>query len=499
MYGELKLNAHHTIKYGLTLEFFHLFRHLKHCNIELAPTMMRHFHVWIQSFVDGHRHDRNMVSYIRNQSRLSDMSDVQTALARGSELLKDLSMEADRTTILLPIRYAHVAYAHFKRRKVIFMIRNPAEEELLNKLKLLPNFDVYRYHRAIRQTTIDREIRLRIRKQIKQMLSQSQHYHEIFHHPEFERWMLLKSIAHANIVEVLQRLILRHQVGVILELSEIVNPGTALALIARQYNIPFLNAPNMITADHALIPTRAAYHCAWGEHYKQWLQSRGIAEGKIVITGSVRYEQEVNKPPKLVDQQALLLAHGIQMKSHEPLPYIFTYTTQPYDHEVQRTTMQWIRYVATLPFPFIFIIRPHPADRFQYSHYLSSKIILSPQTIDLYDLLRHSDAVLTICSNTAFEAAQLQKGIIVLQPHIPYHFTLNYNDYHKLLVHGNAGPVVKNAKDLQKIIRRAVTNKSYLNSISKQAQICLQRSVQTEKSPALLMGRLINRLLTSKR
>ncbi|WP_183040914.1 hypothetical protein [Salipaludibacillus neizhouensis] len=45
----------------------------------------------------------------------------------------------------------------------------------------------------------------------------------------------------------------------------------------------------------------------------------------------------------------------------------------------------------------------------------------------LFDLLKKSDYCMTISSTTAVEAAMFKKGIIVLQPKIPYEFIINYN------------------------------------------------------------------------
>lgn len=492
MYGEEALNAHHILKYGLTVEFFNQFQHLKYLNIELAPIFIRIFHVWIRPFVDEHIDNENLVQRIQLESGLNSMKDVQFALSRVRGPDKDLSLELDRTTVLMPVKLAHLAFSQLRKKRVILMVHNCYDEQLLERLDLPENVDVFRFRLALKRIALKKETRINIRNQIKEILQKKQRYPEIFQHPKFERWMLSNCISAAKKIHALHRLIISQKVGVILETSEIVNPGTALSFIAQKYNIPFINAPQVLTADHALIPTRASYYCVWGNHYKRWLIARGIDEEKIVVSGNIRFEHEMKEKPKIHSKQELLEAHRIAQPFPEPL--VITFASQPYDSSVQAQILSWIHEAARLPSPLLFVIRPHPADRFDYTPYVQSNVILCAPDVALYDLLRQTDLLMTISSNTAFEAALLKTGIIVLQPEIPYHYTLNYNDYHKLLVHSGAGPVVTNCEQFKRVIQLATANKSYVTKWVNQAQRCLNESLQTEKPPSQVLGSLLQKL-----
>src|SRR5690606_28478384 len=105
-----------------------------------------------------------------------------------------------------------------------------------------------------------------------------------------------------------------------------------------------------------------------------------------------------------------------------PNHMIATFTTQPMqyiDPNINKTILVWLKQ-ATQHLPITVIIRPHPADRTNYSSFTSPKMILSDKSIPLYELLKNTDFLLTISSNTAIEATMFQKAIIILQPDIPY-------------------------------------------------------------------------------
>lgn len=81
--------------------------------------------------------------------------------------------------------------------------------------------------------------------------------------------------------------------------------------------------------------------------------------------------------------------------------------------------------------PLTVIIRAHPYDPFDYCSLLSNQtnIKISPPKIDLHDLFKETDFMLTISSNTAIEAALYKKGILVLQPELPYDYEHHNNDF----------------------------------------------------------------------
>ncbi|WP_054637521.1 hypothetical protein [Thalassobacillus sp. C254] len=80
MYGEEKLNNHYIIRYGLTKEFFEGFAGLKHLDIEIPLCLIRHFHIWIQPFVDLNLSNKAYVQTLQRKHHLYSAEDIQHRL-----------------------------------------------------------------------------------------------------------------------------------------------------------------------------------------------------------------------------------------------------------------------------------------------------------------------------------------------------------------------------------------------------------------------------------
>jgi len=483
MYGSEHINNHHILRYGLTIEFCEVFSSIKYLDIEVPLTLIRYFHLFIKQFVDSNLTNYDYINKLQKKYNINTMKDVQKALSHKPKIKKDLSKEPNRNTILMPAALVTFPLDQFPDAPVLLMVLNHYDKTALIGKKLPKNFIKYSFSRAQSMVKIPMEVIGKLQGEFENILS-TVNNHEIFGKPEFRRWFLRYLNYALKWVHLLDNLIKKAPIGLIFDYVEIIVPGNILAMLAIKYNLPFINAPKVLITDRSIIPTYASSYFVWGNNYKNWLEKRGIDSSKIYITGNLQYEYA--KSEKSMPKADFLKLLNIPTDN-----FIVTFTSQTFAEEVNLTLMNWIT-DSINDLPITFVIRPHPSDSFDYTRFLKgSKIVLTPKTMHLYNILENTDFLTTISSNTAIEAAILKKGLIILQPDLPYNFEHNNNDFNAFLVKSGAGLAIYDHQELRVNLKKLIEDKDFRTEIVKQGQLFLRDTLDLNHSPSTVIPKLI--------
>lgn len=493
MYGQEKLNRHFVLRYGLTKELFEHFRSLKCGKIELPLTLVRHFHIFIKPIVNAHLSDRYFVNKMRERHGLYTVRDAQRVLQRTPKIISDLSNIPERKTIVMPAILIQFALDQFPETPVILVISNKRDREALKNKRLPAHFTIIDFYKEVTKYAPTEEEVIRLRRRANRLIRKKKE-HPVFGLPRFRKWFHERLIKALQMVKFLNHFIIEQPIGVIVDHVEIVNPGTTFSLLAAAYNLPFLNIPQVLISDRSLIPTRASHYLIWGENHKNWLLKRGIPDSKITLVGNLKFEYAI-KTNKRSHKQ---VRQGLGIPDEHLL---VTFTTQPFSFakRLNKNLIRWIK-KASCSLPLTVIIKPHPYDVFDYPSLLSnqSNIIISPSNVELHDLLSETDFVLTISSNTAIEAALYNKGILVLQPKLPYDYEHHNNDFNAHLAKAGAGPVIRNSVQLQKEFALLLKDPQYRKHVIAQGKGFLESTIAQRGTPSVLVRRYIQQLLHEK-
>lgn len=483
MYGNNQLNHHNILRYGLTIDFCQSFRSLKYLDIELPMTLIRQFHVYIKDFVDSNLSNTEYIKKLQKKYNIQTIRDVQIALKRKPKLARDLSKAPNRNIILMPAALAAFALDQFPNDPILLMVTNHYDKAALKGKKLPKNFIKFSFSRAISRVKVPIEDIRNLKIKLEKILSTVKH-HELFGTPEFQLWINRNLISSIKGIYLFDHLIKRLPIALILDHIEIAIPGNILSLLALKYNLPFINAPQLVITDRTIIPTRASHYFVWGNNYKKWLEKRGIPSSKIKITGNLRFEYENQG-------KHLSKAEFIKQLNIPSNHLIITFTAQNFPAIVNLKIMDWITKTYN-KLPITFIIKPHPVEAFDYTNFLQkSRIILAPKHFRLYDILINSDFIMTISSTTAIEAAMLKKGIIILQPELPYHYELNNNDFNAFLVKSGAGIAIYDHQELKVNLKKLVEDKGFRDKIINQGQQFLSDTLDLKHSSSTVIRKLI--------
>ncbi|MCP1306861.1 CDP-glycerol glycerophosphotransferase family protein [Paenibacillus tyrfis] len=494
MFGGDEFNAHLLLRYGYTHDLFERFSQVVYKGVELPLTLLRPYHVLIRDFIDRKREDESFVERKRKQWSFRSMKDVQRQLQRLPPQREDWGKDASRDMILLCGQYVDFALSELSDRRVLLLHSNPYDLRALQGKSLPSTFEVYSLHERLLRSSASQQARAELFALIDEALADRRGAaeHEIFSMPRFPEWMRSCIGQGIVLVDLLEGVLKQYPVGVIMDHSELIYPGSILSLLARSYGLPFINVQNHLTSDASMIPTRATHYAVWGPSMTQWLVERGIDESSIVEVGSLRLEHNERRIQKTREQL-------LRECCAKPAPFVLVYTTESYPESINFTVMRWMRKLVRMLPDVQVIVKPHPSDKLSYESFVSERIHLAPSGFDLQDILNASDCVATISSTTAIEGAMLKKGIIVLQPELPYDYHINYNGYPYFLDRGQAGPVVHSARELVDCIAALLTREGESEAVVQAGQQFLRQMVFTDdRTPSQRMGGLVKSLLDNE-
>jgi len=479
MYGKEALDNNQIIKYGLTQEFFGAFHQLTFRDIELPLTLIFRYHLLIQPYINKNLYNLALINKLQKKYKFHTIADVQKSLARNPKIKINLAKEKKRKALLINASLAKFALDKYRDSKVIVLVQSRKERSIIKRLKFPKNFkiiDIDKESRKIKLSPIAIKNTIRL---INYLVNKNSSQ-KMFGNKFFERWLINNSLYSMRLISVLDNIITKYPIGIIMDIVEYSNKGTILALLAKKYNLPFINIPQDLISDMSLIPTRASYYFVWGKNYKDWLVKRGIDVKKIKVLGNLRFEYQDTKSTTSRTE----LCKSLKTPASN---YIIAFTSQSFPMKVNIEIIKWINYTITKlakkgSIPVTFVIKPHPSDHLDYTKFHKKKgLVLLPRRFKLYDLLNNADFIMTISSTTAIEAVRLRKGIIILQPKIPYLGFRNTNNYNAHLANASAGATVNNQQQLYQCIEKIISDENFREGLIIQGQKFLKSTLYTKR------------------
>ncbi|WP_110112106.1 CDP-glycerol glycerophosphotransferase family protein [Bacillus sp. CGMCC 1.16541] len=475
MYGENEVNDYHLLKYSLVYDFFLRFSSIKLYGLPIAQCILLRFLGHIQPYVDENLSNVALIRKLRRQNRFQTMGDINEQLL-SFEDIPSVSMVKNRKSILLADEYSNLARDQFIGYHVtLFGVRDKDCYQHLPQ-----EFSSYIFRDEILKV-LPGDVQLERQELIKQITQklQSLKNHPYFGTEEFQSWFPKAALSVIKWVYILEKLIHQTKPSIIVIPSEASLFGAIFGLLAKKYQIPYVNAPVVTIGDQVLIPSRANYYLVWGGNQKQWLMDRKIHPTKIMEVGNSGFFYE----KKEATQSKEVFRHTLNIPQEH---LIIGFTSQPFFE----TNNQIERWIQALPsnLSVTIVLKKHRNDQYEYAGLKSNKRVkILPSSYPLYDVLHHVDVLMTIGSTTAFEAAIIGKPLLILQPIIPYHYKLSHNELNAHLAKAKAGGVVKNEKELYEQVNRLITQPSYLNELMELRDTFLENTFVTQtNAPALL-------------
>ncbi|MDR6227502.1 hypothetical protein [Desmospora profundinema] len=459
MYGQETLNGHNVLRYGWTQDFFHHFRTLTADGLSLPPMMQREFHQWIRPYVDKYRNDPDVVAKLAKSHRFYTVRDVQRGLSLLPQPLVDKSHHTDRRSILTSPSFFPFIEEYLKDQSVILVVNGKKDAEKLSQHQIPKNCQVCRLTDWLQPDQVMEKKRA-LWKAAEDLVAKNQN-HLLFGSPVFLGWLRSRIGHKLLLLHAYQRMIHHYSIGAVLEQTETIYP---LTLITARYDIPFILAPQVFVTDRSVLPTRASHICVWGPNYKKFFQRRGIPAHRIYTVGNVSFESKRSEP--VISQAEFRKRLGIA-----PNHRILVFTSQFYGETVNQMLTRWIAY-AVKGLPITCLLLPHPSDETDYSEISrhSPFILPSRSVTSLYDCLANMDALMTISSITAIEAAMYDKGVFILQPPLPYHYELTNNDSYTLLTRLHAGVTSRNKQELRRHLHHFVKKPAFRSQMERLAR-----------------------------
>ncbi|MDR6227503.1 hypothetical protein [Desmospora profundinema] len=487
MYGQETLNGHNVLRYGWTLDFFHHFRSLTADGLSLPPMMQREFHQWIRPYVDKYKNDPEVTAKLAESHRFYTVRDVQRELGRLPQPLVDGSNNSDRRSILTSPSFLPFIEEYLKDQSVILIVNGVRDAEKLSH-QIPDHCQICHLTDWMQPDSIKKKL-LAIWKITEDLVAENQH-HLLFRDPSFHHWLRSRIRHKLLLLYTYQRIIHHYSIGAVLDQTETMYPIT---LTAAHYGIPFILAPQVFVSDRSILPIRASHVCVWGPNYEKWFRRRGIPAHRIHTVGNVSFERKRLEP--VISQAEFRKRLGIS-----PEHRILVFASQFYGETVNQTLTRWIAY-AMEGLPITCILLPHPSDETDYSEISRHPpfILPSRSVTSLYDCLANMDALMTISSNTAVEAAMFGKGVFILQPPLPYLYEHTNNDSSSLLVQSNAGITIRNQEELRRSLRHFIEKPNYRTHMKHLAKSFLSQTMIADGSSGIRLRKVILKALQEGR
>ncbi|MBO1000258.1 CDP-glycerol glycerophosphotransferase family protein [Bacillus sp. SD075] len=483
MYGEIEVNDYHLLKYNLLYDFFHYFSSIKIYGLPLAQCLAAQFDVHIKPFIDKNRMNPDIISGLRKQNRFQTMGDIGRILLTF-EKISPVTIPKNKNSILLSEDYYDFAVDQLKEYKVtLFGVQDKVQNNILPK-----QFEKYLFRNELSKLNnqVINQKQVLIKAKVEHLLKAiPQHYY--FSTSFFQHWLLKVCITSVKWVYILEQLILKSKPAVIIIPSEASIFGAILGLLSKKYKIPLINMPVFLIGDRTIIPSRADYYLLWGENQKQWFIKRKVKVDKLTEIGNLRFYYEMKGPVSSKE----MFYQKFNIPYHHQ---ILGFTSQPF----QSTNVQLEKWIEAIPknFPVTILIKKHSGDKHEYPLLSKNKNVkILSSDYPLYDFLHYINCLMTISSNTAIEAALLDKPLLILQPSIPYHYNFNNNQHHAHLAKAQAGEIIKSPEDLINVLTRVTTEPSYMDVLKKKGNKFLTETLKAVEQAPMLAKKKIQEII----
>jgi hypothetical protein len=268
--------------------------------------------------------------------------------------------------------------------------------------------------------------------------------------PDLLEWFRRKVPEMVRVLDAVQGLFEKKNIGAVLTISSIFWLDSALNLIAKANRVPSFTLQHGLIDDLSLLahlPVLATQKMVWGESTLGWYQKYGYPESRISVVGSPRYDIIFNG--KWCGKEKLRQRVGAG-----PSQKIMVYATGSARDITAPIVLEGLK---AIPEVFL-IISLHPSedqtlDQYQKisEGYGNCKIVRGSTEISLYDSLSGADFFITHCSTAALEAMLFQLPVITVEA-VPPHFS-----------YGDAGASLKvtSAGELAQVVNRLINDEAF--------------------------------------
>jgi hypothetical protein len=227
-------------------------------------------------------------------------------------------------------------------------------------------------------------------------------------------WLLLMAIRTARASRAFRRLYEAFPTTVLVTASDGAFWSRCATLEAIRRGIPSLTLQHgMMVGEAGYVPVISTRFAAWGEGSARWLRARGVPAEKIVVTGPPRLDIIVNGARASRKQVA-------RAAGADPARRWVTLATNPIlfarNAALLATAKEGVR---AWDKSALLLVKPHPSeDPALYRSVIGDdpNVMLVPHgSVDLYDLLAQSDAVLTFHSSVGLEAMLLDRAVVSIE------------------------------------------------------------------------------------
>ncbi|MBM7703012.1 hypothetical protein [Metabacillus iocasae] len=484
MFGQLEANDNVVLRYSLLYDFFTHFSAVTLYGLPIAQCLAPHFLFHIQSFGDQNRLNQSFINNLRKKYSFFTMGNITEKLV-SLESITPVPFKRNKKSILLSDDYESFADEHLKEYDVTlykgkYKMNDRVKNGRFTYCHLQDEVNKIRNNAEVKKQEVHIEAQLN-----RQLTTCSNHYY--FKKRAFQIWLLATYKKIIRWVSVLESLIQKVKPGAIVVSSEASVYGTILCLLAKKYGIPLLNIPLVAIGDRSLIPARADYYFVWGKKQKEWLLQRHVKESAIIETGNIYFYYKKTKPTRT--KQAFYREQNIP--SHH---LIMTFTTQPLLNANKRIE-QWLKTVP-IHLPVTIIIKKHRSDQHTYSLIKNqNNVRILPNDYPLYTVLHYSHCVMTIASTTGFEAALLEKPLLILQPQISYPYMLNDNESAAFFAKARAGEVITNEASLVSTIKKINKSNVFMEELTERGRKFVENTILTVDEAPLLVKKHIEEIL----
>ncbi|MEJ9230852.1 CDP-glycerol glycerophosphotransferase family protein [Peribacillus butanolivorans] len=478
MYGENEINNFHLLKYSVLYDFFVSFSSIKIYGLPLAQCLAAQFLVHIKPFVDKNQVNQKLIKKFRMQKNFETMGDINKTLL-AFDNISQVSIQKNKKSMLLSDDYYEFAVDQLKEYEVTLygVLHN---ENHTNLPKQFRNYLFREEILKVNNHVVKQEQALLKKQAEEKVMNLPQHYY--FNTLSFQQWFSKACISIVKWVYILDKLILKTRPSVIIIPSEASLYGFILGLLSKKYQIPFVNMPISAIGDRSIIPSRADYYFVWGQNQKNWFIKRKIREDAITETGNVKFYYEKKKSTSVKES----LYGKFNIPSNH---YILGFTSQPFQSNDK--IEEWIDAIPN-NLPITILIKKHRFDQYKYPSINKNKNVkILPRHYPLYDFLYNVNCLMTISSTTAFEAALLDKPLLILQPSIPYHYVISNNQNNTYFAQAQAGEVIENETELIQAVTKVTTDPSYVGHLLKKGNKFLSETIITvDQAPILAKNKI---------
>ncbi|WP_431801492.1 CDP-glycerol glycerophosphotransferase family protein [Halobacillus andaensis] len=303
--------------------------------------------------------------------------------------------------------------------------------------------------------------------------------HPMFNHKKFKPYFdkQIEGIVHR--IEEAGRYFSRNPVSCIVFSSTHYYQSRTIAMVAAEVGIPTICMQHGIIGNEiGYIPQIADVEAVYGDFEAEWFKQLGVSKKSIEVIGHPRFDTIHKKPA--VSKRALEKQLGLKPGKKMIVMIVRN------DQQIKK----WREFIKALgnKRDYNIVVRDYPR---LTPHPLTTKYpyLYPSKDIQLYDLIHHSDLVVTYLSTVGLEAMIAGKPVFILSTPFP-----NYTGYYDYLGELTQTDPVK----VSKLINKYFSDTNMKKLVNKRRKRFLARAYPAVKPSGQRLVNLIKRLSNRK-